>query len=116
MFDLRTRLTLTEARLQAAEGHAGAARPRLERSIATCERVGFVGLALEGELALLEVERSEGGQSPAAMRRRAAALQQKALRRGFVAIADRAAASAVPLHNGPQRGQREREEPAIPEH
>lgn len=90
-FELRVRLALTEARLQAAEGHAHAAHKQLERWIATCARAGFGGLTLEAQLALLEVERGAGSPSAAAIRRRATALQQQARRRGFVVIADRAA-------------------------
>ena len=77
--ELKLDLALTSGRLQAAKGDRAHARQTLGRARADAHRAGLVEPELEAELALAEIDPS-----------RAAALEQQAREKGFLALARRA--------------------------
>jgi hypothetical protein len=75
----------------AAQGRVVPALERLRRLVDQCHAAGEVALELEARLPEVELLAARAGRPGSDARQRAEALRDEALRRGFVAIAQRAA-------------------------
>jgi tetratricopeptide (TPR) repeat protein len=84
-FEYRMQLEITQARVEAGEGHEAKAKRRLEGALAECRRVRFRDLELQARLAQLQISSQRKG-NPGAR-----ALRAEATRQGFLLVARRAA-------------------------